>query len=179
MPWQIEVGTEKHLCFSLLDDNTATAILYFVMPGEVFKALFWFVWQISVLKWEPFSAMYLPDISHSKNIGRISGYGWSLGYVGGLIALALAMFFLVQPDVPVFGFAKGEIGAYENIRATNLLVAIWFALFSIPTFIFLKDRKPDKKALMKNMKSTLANFKTTAKELRQYPQIVVLIARLV
>ena len=159
----------------------ATAALYFVMPGEVFKALFWFVLaNIGFEMGAVFCNAYLPDISHSKNIGRISGYGWSLGYVGGLIALALAMFFLVQPDVPVFGFAKGEIGAYENIRATNLLVAIWFALFSIPTFIFLKDRKPDKKALVKNMKSTLTDFKTTAKELRQYPQIIrFLIARLV
>ena len=127
-----------------------------------------------------FCNAYLPDISHSKNIGRISGYGWSLGYIGGLIALALAMFFLVQTDTPIFGFGKGESGSYENIRATNLIVAIWLAVFSIPTFLFVKDRKPDTKALLKNAKNTVKDFKTTAKELKSYPQIVrFLLARLI
>ena len=127
-----------------------------------------------------FCNAYLPDISHSKNIGRISGYGWSLGYVGGLIALALAMVFLVQAEVPIFGFGKGEGGTYENIRATNLLVAIWFAIFSIPTFLFVKDRKPDTKALLQNVKHTVKYFRATAKELKAYPQIMrFLLARLV
>ena len=78
------------------------------------------------------------------------------------------------------GFGKGEAGAYENIRATNLLVAIWFAVFSIPTFLFVKDRKPDTKAFLKNAKHTVKDFRSTAKELREYPQIMrFLIARLV
>jgi len=127
-----------------------------------------------------FCNAYLPDISHSKNIGRISGYGWSLGYVGGLLSLALAMFFLVQTDTPVFGFLKGEAGAYQNIRATNLLVAVWFAVFSIPTFLFVKDKKPDTKAFLNNTKHTLKAFRSTANELRNYPQIIrFLLARLV
>ena len=159
----------------------AATVLYFVMPGEVLRALFWFVIaNIGFEMGSVFCNAYLPDISHSKNIGRISGYGWSLGYVGGLIALALAMVFLVQTDTPIFGFGKGEAGAYENIRATNLLVAIWFAVFSIPTFLFVKDRKPDTKALLKNAKHTVKDFRTTAKELKEYPQIVrFLLARLV
>lgn len=160
---------------------SASIALYFVMPGEVSKALIWFV--IANVGFEMgavFCNAYLPDISDSKNIGRISGYGWSLGYVGGLIALALAMFLLVQTETPVFGFGKGEAGAYENIRATNLLVAIWFAVFSIPTFLFLKDRKPEKRALLKNVKHTLKDFRQTAKELREYPQIIrFLLARLI
>ena len=159
----------------------ATTVLYFVLPGEILRALFWFVIaNIGFEMGSVFCNAYLPDISHSKNIGRISGYGWSLGYVGGLIALALAMVFLIQTDTPVFGFAKGELGNYENIRATNLLVAIWFALFSIPTFLFVKDHKPDTKAFFKNAKHTVKDFRATAKELKEYPQIMnFLIARLV
>jgi len=158
----------------------ATTVLYFIMPGEVLRALLWFVIaNVGFEMGSVFCNAYLPDISHSKNIGRISGYGWSLGYVGGLIALALAMVFLVQTDTPIFGFGKGEAGGYENIRATNLLVAFWFAVFSIPTFLFLKDRKPDKKALLKNAKHTVKDFRATAKELKEYPQIIrFLIARL-
>ena len=90
------------------------------------------------------------------------------------------MVFLIQTDTPIFGFGKGEAGAYENIRATNLLVAIWFAVFSIPTFLFVKDRKPDTKAFFNNAKNTIKDFRTTARELKEYPQIMrFLIARLV
>ena len=159
----------------------ATTVLYFVLPGQVIRALFWFVLaNIGFEMGSVFCNAYLPDISHSKNIGRISGYGWSLGYVGGLLSLALAMFFLVQTDTPIFGFLKGEAGAYQNIRATNLLVAVWFAVFSIPTFLFVKDKKPDTKAFLKNAKHTLKGFRSTANELRNYPQIIrFLLARLV
>jgi UMF1 family MFS transporter len=159
----------------------ATTLLYFVMPGEVSKALFWFVIaNVGFEMGSVFCNAYLPDISHSKNIGRISGYGWSLGYVGGLIALALAMVFLVNAEEPILGFGKGVEGAYENIRATNLLVAVWFAIFSIPTFLFVRDLKPDTKALLKNAKHTVKDFRATAKELKKYPQIMrFLIARLV
>jgi len=159
----------------------ATTLLYFVLPGQVINALFWFVIaNIGFEMGSVFCNAYLPDISHSKNIGRISGYGWSLGYVGGLLSLALAMVFLVQTDTPIFGFLKGEAGAYQNIRATNLLVAVWFAVFSIPTFLFVKDKKPDTKAFLKNAKHTLKGFRSTANELRNYPQIIrFLLARLV
>ena len=158
----------------------STTALYFILPGEVMPALIYFVIaNIGFEMGSVFCNAYLPDISHSKNIGRISGYGWSLGYVGGLIALALAMVFLVQTDNPIFGFEKGVEGAYENIRATNLLVAIWFAVFSIPTFVYLKDQKPDTRALLSNVKNTVKDFKSTAKELKNYPQIIkFLIARL-
>ncbi len=158
----------------------STTALYFILPGEVMPALIYFVIaNIGFEMGSVFCNAYLPDISHSKNIGRISGYGWSLGYVGGLIALALAMVFLVQTDNPIFGFEKGVEGAYENIRATNLLVAIWFAVFSIPTFVYLKDQKPDTRALLSNVKNTIKDFKSTAKELKNYPQIIkFLIARL-
>jgi UMF1 family MFS transporter len=159
----------------------ATTLLYFVLPGQVTNALFWFVIaNIGFEMGSVFCNAYLPDISHSKNIGRISGYGWSLGYVGGLLSLALAMVFLVQTDTPIFGFLKGEAAAYQNIRATNLLVAVWFAVFSIPTFLFVKDKKPDTKAFLKNAKHTLKDFRSTANELRNYPQIIrFLLARLV
>jgi UMF1 family MFS transporter len=78
-------------------------------------------------------------ISTRGTIGRISGIGWGVGYIGGLFAMFIAMIGFVSPEVPWFGFSK-ELGA--NIRATNLLVACWFALFSIPLFLFGKSPVP-------------------------------------
>ena len=71
----------------------------------------------------------------------------------GVVAGDLTAFEVHRPAIVVDAatLGKGEVGAYENIRATNLLVAIWFAIFSIPTFLFVKDRKPDTKALLQNV----------------------------
>ncbi len=61
------------------------------------------------------------------------GLGWALGYVGGLLCMALALA-LVMPEVAPFGLDKAT---GEHVRVTNLLVAGWFALFSIPAFLVL------------------------------------------
>ena len=121
---------------------------------------------------------FLPDISPPDKIGRISGYGWGLGYVGGLLAMFIAMVGFVDVDVPWFGFSK-DLG--ENIRATNLLVAVWFAVFSLPMFLFVRERKehisPD---LEKSVGATFRQLRDTFVELRRYRQIIrFLFARLV
>ena len=69
-------------------------------------------------------------------IGRLSGWGWGLGYAGGLLCLVVALVVLVQPDPPLFGLDK-ESG--EPVRATSLLVAGWFAVFSLPFFLVVPD----------------------------------------
>jgi len=115
-----------------------TAILYFIQPGAVFMALICFI--IANIAFEMgmvFYNAFLPYVSTPENIGRVSGYGWALGYAGGLICMFLALIGFVNPETPWFGFST-EGG--DNIRATNLLVAAWFAVFSIPTFILLIRR---------------------------------------
>ncbi|MGB5999802.1 MAG: MFS transporter, partial [Thermoanaerobaculia bacterium] len=107
----------------------------------------------------------------------ISGWGWALGYAGGLLALVVALFALIRPEVPLFGFST-ENG--ENIRATNLLVAAWFAVFSLPIFLWVRE---DKSRITTSGSVLDASFKqlaTTLKEIREYKQIFrFLIARLV
>lgn len=79
---------------------------------------------------------FLPSIVPRDRIGRVSGWGWALGYVGGLAAMALALFALIRPETPWFGVpADGDF----RYRATNLLVAGWFLLFSLPMFLFVPE----------------------------------------
>ena len=53
-----------------------------------------------------FCNAYLPHIAPKEKVGRISGYGWSLGYLGGLIALMISLFLFVQPNKPAFDMKK-------------------------------------------------------------------------
>jgi UMF1 family MFS transporter len=114
----------------------ASAALTWVAPGTPHAAL----WALALfvagnVGFElgiVFYNAYLPDIASPERIGRISGYGWAIGYVGGLGALLVALVGFVRPEVPWFGLTKA---AGFNIRATNLLVAAWFLAFALPFFV--------------------------------------------
>jgi UMF1 family MFS transporter len=120
----------------------ASATLAFVAPGPPHAAVIALaVFVVGNVCYEVGQSLYnsfLPIIASPARIGRVSGYGWGMGYVGGLGCLVIALVALVQPDVPWFGVSK-EAGF--NIRAANLLVAGWFALFSVPFFV-LAPREP-------------------------------------
>jgi UMF1 family MFS transporter len=107
----------------------------------------------------------------------VSGYGWSFGYVGGLISLILALIFFIFPEVPLFGLDKTT---HEHIRITNVMVAIWFAIFSIPTFLFVKQ--DSKLALGKKqvLSESFDQLKNTFIQIRKYKEITkFLLARLI
>ena len=154
-----------------------SVMLYYPLPGEIYKALTWFVIaNIGFEMGSVFCNAYLPNIAPKEKIGRVSGYGWSLGYVGGLASLVIALFLFINPEIPAFGFSTID---GENIRATNLLVALWFAVFSIPTFMWLKDRKVEEKISKQLIKSSYGRIRTTFREIRKYKQISrFLIARI-
>ncbi len=155
-----------------------TAMLFFAEPGAVMQALVWFVVaNVAFEMGAVFYNAYLPDIAPQAVIGRVSGYGWALGYVGGLLCLAVALFLIVQPEVPPFGLDKAT---GEHVRATNLLVAGWFALFSIPTFLLLKEaRVADAPPVGRLVRESLGQLRETARELGRYREIVrLLVARL-
>ncbi len=120
----------------------ASAALAFVAPGgtsAAFVALGLFV--IADVGFELGMQFYnalLPTVAPAAQIGRVSGYGWALGYAGGLVALLLALIGFVQTDAPWFGVAR--VGG-ANIRATCLLVAIWLVVFALPLFLTLREQR--------------------------------------
>ena len=140
-------------------------LLYFPKAGDVYWALSLFVVaNIAFEMGSVFCNSYLPDLSNDTNRGKISGFAWGLGFVGGLIALALSLFFFDLDS--------------EGIRSINILVGVWFLVFSIPTFLFVKDRKSEK--LQKHhIVDSVKSIKTTFKEVVKYKIILkFLVARL-
>ncbi|MBT4134343.1 MAG: MFS transporter [Rhodobacterales bacterium] len=88
----------------------------------------------------------LPEICSENDIGRVSGNGWSLGYVGGLLLLFITLLFFAENNAghtllgnpPVFGL---DVSVREGTRAVGPLTAIWYVLFMIPFFLFIPENK--------------------------------------
>ena len=143
-----------------------SVLMYFPEAGDVFWALTLFIIaNIAFEMGSVFCNSYLPDLSNKDNSGSISGFAWGLGFVGGLLALFLALFLF-------------DINNPDELRKINILVGIWFAIFSIPTFMFLKDRKKDK-LTKKHISDSFSTIRKTFNSITYYKQISqFLIARL-
>lgn len=157
----------------------ATVLLYFPTRGDVVWALSVFlVANVAFELANVFYNAFLPDIAPPERIGRISGYGWGLGYLGGLLCLVAALVLFVQPETPAFGLTKTDAA---HVRATNLLVAGWFAVFSIPLFLLVPDRPAREPLVLRGLlRSATRQLVGTFHDVRRYRQVFrLLVARLV
>ncbi len=119
----------------------------------------------------------LPGLAPASHVGRVSGWGWGLGYFGGLSCLALTLVGLVQPETPWFGLSKETA---EHVRAAAVLVAAWYAIFAIPLFIFTPDRASKNVPLSEALSKGWNELKATMAHVRDYAEIVkYLIARMI
>ena len=162
-----ETGYRKFfLVFFTLLCSLFTALLYFPEKGDLSLAIAFVI--ISNIAFEMgcvFCNSYLKELSNDKNIGRVSGNAWGLGFLGGLSALFIS-------------FALFDVNNPQEVKQICVFVAIWFVLFSLPTFIFLKDSKRTK-VTKKDISSSFTSIYTTFKEIKNYKKVVnFLIARL-
>ncbi|MFV1959093.1 MAG: MFS transporter [Planctomycetota bacterium] len=167
------------LLFFTLLSIVATVRLCFVESSAPVLALV--VFGIANVAYEMGCVLYnafLPDIAPPGRIGRVSGFGWGLGYLGGILALLLALFLLIRPDPPLFGLTRD---GGQNVRAVTLLVAAWFAVFAVPLFLWVPDaRRRGAPAAPGAVRAAFRQLGATFREIRRYRQVVrFLIARLV
>jgi UMF1 family MFS transporter len=113
----------------------STGLLYFVHEGNYWRgAIFFIIANIGFAGGNVYYNAFLPEISNDQNIGRISGLGWALGYIGGGALLAINLMMLQYPGV--LGFREGSF----TVQDCFLSVSLWWFVFSIPTFLLLKER---------------------------------------
>jgi MFS transporter, UMF1 family len=84
----------------------------------------------------------LPQVSTPDTIGRVSGFGWAMGYVGGIFLLLICYVGFIAPDVGWFGVSSA---GGLNIRAVAVFSAIWFAVFAIPVLLAIPESPPGPK----------------------------------
>ncbi len=157
----------------------ATALLWFVTPEPSAVLLALLLYGTASFGFELAVVFYnamLPDLARESHLGRVSGWGWGLGYFGGLACLALGLA-VVQPDPPPFGLDKG---AAEHVRFVAVIVALWFALFILPLFAFTPDRPRADLPLRRAVRNGLAALVATLKKLRRHRNVLrFLVAKMI
>ncbi len=127
-------GKKFFLALTTIGCVVFTAALGFVGPGDIVLAMvFVILSNLMFASGENFIAAFLPEISSAKNIARISGYGWSLGYIGGVAVLGLCFVYIQSAQ------ARG-VGATHYVPVTMWITAVTFAAAALPTFIWLRER---------------------------------------
>ena len=117
-----------------------TGLLWFAKPSQdyLFYALVIvgisnFFYELSMI----FYNSLLKDITKSKNLGKTSGLGFALGYLGGIAILILSIKLFIDNDNIPFGLSEKDS---QNVRATVILVSVWFSIFAFP-FLFFAEEK--------------------------------------
>ena len=165
---------KRLLLIATLGCVTATAALTFVSPTTANAALIALVvFVVADVCFETgyvFYNAFLPQIASPERIGRVSGFGWGLGYAGGLVCLAIALVGFAPP-IAAFGLPTAD---GFNYRATNLLVAVWFLMFAVPLFVFVPERRFGRVRL--NVRGAIRELAATIREVRRYREVVAFLA---
>ena len=111
-----------------------TAALYFAGPGTVALAIALVIVSNTFFAFsENLIAAFLTEIADSKAMGRVSGWGWAFGYIGGLVSLAISLAYITWAQ------KQGQTGN-EFVPMVMLITAALYAISATPTFLFLKER---------------------------------------
>ncbi len=133
--WADRHGAKKRLLLlTVLGCVISTAALGLAGPGDLILALVLVVASNFFFgSGENLIAAFLPELARGRGLGRLSGWGWGLGYLGGLLTLGLCLAYV--------GHAQGQgLGAADFVPGTLWITAAIFLLACLPTFLFLKER---------------------------------------
>jgi UMF1 family MFS transporter len=136
-----DIGGRRKLWLGV---NTAvvallTALCFFVFPRPEFLLLGVTLIALGNVFFEFAGVNYnamLAQISNPRNIGKVSGFGWGMGYLGGIVALLIVLQLFVQPSFEWFG-ASTEDGF--NIRLVAVFSALWFFIFALPVLFAVPE----------------------------------------
>lgn len=156
---------KKLLGISTLGCVGFTALLALPEQGDVLMAVtFLIISYIMFATGENLIAAFLPELCDQKNIGRLSGYGWSIGFLGGLTALALCMAYVLHAE-------SQQQTASQYVPVTMLIVAVFFAMSAIPTLLFLKERYPVQSTQNHIASKAIHRVMHTIASLHHYPEL--------
>ena len=143
----------------------STALLFLAGPGDyLWVAIFIIISNFCYAIGENITAAFLPELARPEALGKVSGWGWSWGYVGGLVALGLCLAWIMTAA------ARGQTTS-EAVPATNLITAAVYALGASLTFLWLKERAVPV-ASNDNGERAVARLLRTAREASRYGDLL-------
>ncbi|MDX1485147.1 MAG: MFS transporter [Alphaproteobacteria bacterium] len=158
----------------------ATAALWFVRPHPDFLVLALVLVAIANIAFELGIVFYnamLPEICPKGRLGRLSGWGWGLGYAGGLVCLLIILLGFVKAEALPFGLDRA---AAEDVRIAAPIAAAWFALFAVPLFLMVPDRAGTGIGAINAVREGFGQLAGTFRALRGRPGILrFLIGRMI
>jgi UMF1 family MFS transporter len=161
-------GRKLFLLGFTLVSIVCTALLYFVEPGMILLGgLLFIIANVGFEGGIVFYDAFLPLLTTRERYGRISGYGFAMGYAGSLASLLIAR--------PLFadGFAPENLA---NVRLSFVIAAGMFLLFSLPLFMFLHDRRRTAPNEVSYLKAGFSRVRQTLAHLKSYRQVALFLA---
>jgi UMF1 family MFS transporter len=140
-----------------------TALLYFVDAGMIATGMILFI--LANIGFEGgivFYDAFLPTLTTERSYGRVSGYGFAMGYVGSLTTLLIAM--------PLYadGFVPSNL---PNVKLSFLVAAVIFLLFASPLFLFFRDHKKTFEKKASYVRAGFTRVRETIRHMKNYKQV--------
>jgi UMF1 family MFS transporter len=156
----LRASKKKFLLFSTIGCVICTALLALVGPGQVALGMVLIILSNVFFAYgESLIAAFLPELAKRDALGKVSGWGWSFGYVGGMLALGLCLGYVLWAQ------GQGQKAA-QFVPVTMIITAVIFGLAAIVTFSLLKERaQPNPKALAASgLRASVQQLKNTLQQ---------------
>ena len=167
----LRAAKKKLLVIFTIGCVVSTAALALAGPGSVALAFVLIVVSNTFFSYgESMTAAFLPELAKPEGMGKVSGWGWSFGYFGGMLALGICLGYVI--------WAGGRgIKADSFVPVTMLITAVIYGAAALVTFKLLKERAVPNPAAMgqSGMKASLVQLKKTFHEARRYPDFMWLL----
>ncbi len=168
----LRAAKKRLLALVTLGCVISTAALALVGPGAVAWAIVAIIVSNTFYSWgESLTAAFLPELARPQALAKVSGWGWSLGYVGGMLTLGLCLAYVL--------WAQGQgLPASEFVPVTMLITAAMYAGASLFTFWLLRERAtPKPQALQQEgLRATWRRLRSTWVQARRHPDFLWLMA---
>lgn len=153
---------KKFLIFFAFLGSTMTGALWLVGMGQWPVAVVFYV--LATIGFSGANTFYdslLPSVASEKKVDFVSCLGYSLGYIGGGLLFLINVLMYIMPEK--FGISD----SVKAVKLSFLMVCIWWLVFSLPIFFFVKDTKKDKLAIRQACKEGFLQIATTLKSLKK------------
>ena len=161
---------KRVLAVATLGCVLATAALAAVGKGDVALAVVAVVLSNLFYSWgESMNAAFLPELARREAMGRVSGWGWSFGYFGGMLTLGLSLAYVI--------WAQGQgLPATHFVPVSMLITAVVYALASLATFMLLRERAQPQPQMQNGVKAAVERLRQTWQLASRYQDFVSLLA---